>query len=206
MFTGITQAVGKITKLTKRHDKELRLTVTTDKTFFAPALIGASIMIDGVCLTIIDKTEQTADFDVMQPTFDTTIVQNYTLNQPVNLEMAMLATDRFDGHIVSGHVDGMATVTRVRQAGETVWLTFQPNQSDLMAQIVPKGAITVSGVSLTVIETDQTTFTIGLIPHTLAHTNLNTLTVGMHVNIETDVIAKYLAGINHDEYSNTKGA
>lgn len=115
-------------------------------------------MIDGVCLTIVTKTADVATFDIMQPTYATTIVQQYQIGQAVNLEKAMLATDRFDGHIVSGHVDGMAQVTQVAQIEDTVLLTFKPEQSTLRQQIVPKGAITVSGVSLTVVTCATDTF------------------------------------------------
>lgn len=109
----------------------------------------------------------------------------------------MLATDRFDGHIVSGHVDGMAQVTQVAQIEDTVLLTFKPEQSTLRQQIVPKGAITVSGVSLTVVTCATDTFTIRLIPHTLTYTTLSDLRVGDKVNLETDILAKYLMGATH---------
>lgn len=198
MFTGITQTVGHLSHQTQLHDKELRIKINTESAFFKDVVIGASIMIDGTCLTVVSKNDHTAEFDIMQPTYETTIVKNYVLGQGVNLEQAMLATDRFDGHIVSGHVDGMARVTSIAQDGETVWLTFTPADKTLIRQIVPKGAITVSGVSLTVIASNQTTFTIGLIPHTLANTTLKALTVGDQVNIETDIFAKYLIGVNHD--------
>ncbi len=155
-------------------------------------------MIDGVCLTIVTKTADVATFDIMQPTYATTIVQQYQIGQAVNLEKAMLATDRFDGHIVSGHVDGMAQVTQVAQIEDTVLLTFKPEQSTLRQQIVPKGAITVSGVSLTVVTCATDTFTIGLIPHTLTHTTLSDLRVGDKVNLETDILAKYLMGATHE--------
>lgn len=200
MFTGITQTIGRVTSIQQQSSQTLRLQiqVTVPNHFFETSKIGDSIMIDGVCLTIVTKTADVATFDIMQPTYATTIVQQYQIGQAVNLEKAMLATDRFDGHIVSGHVDGMAQVTQVAQIEDTVLLTFKPEQSTLRQQIVPKGAITVSGVSLTVVTCVTDTFTIGLIPHTLTHTTLSDLRVGDKVNLETDILAKYLMGATHE--------
>lgn len=198
MFTGITQIIGRVTSIQQQSSQTLRLLVTAPNHFFETSKIGDSIMIDGVCLTIVTKTADVATFDIMQPTYITTIVQQYQIGQAVNLEKAMLATDRFDGHIVSGHVDGMAQVTQVAEIDDTVLLTFKPEQSVLRQQIVPKGAITVSGVSLTVVACAADTFTIGLIPHTLTHTTLSDLRVGDKVNLETDILAKYVMGGIHE--------
>lgn len=198
MFTGITQIIGRVTSIQQQSSQTLRLLVTAPNHFFETSKIGDSIMIDGVCLTIVTKTADVATFDIMQPTYITTIVQQYQIGQAVNLEKAMLATDRFDGHIVSGHVDGMAQVTQVAEIDDTVLLTFKPEQPILQRQIVPKGAITVSGVSLTVVTCATDTFTIGLIPHTLTHTTLSDIRVGDKVNLETDILAKYLMGATHE--------
>lgn len=198
MFTGITQTIGRVTSVTQQSSQALRLLVTAPNHFFETSAIGDSIMIDGVCLTIVMKTADTATFDIMQPTYTTTIVQQYRTGHTVNLEKAMLATDRFDGHIVSGHVDGMAQVTEVTKIDDTVLLTFKPEQSVLRQQIVPKGAITVSGVSLTVVACPADGFTIGLIPHTLTHTTLSDLRIGDKVNLETDILAKYVMGAIHE--------
>lgn len=198
MFTGITQIIGRVTSIQQQSSQTLRLQVAAPNHFFETSKIGDSIMIDGVCLTIVTKTADVATFDIMQPTYATTIVQQYQIGQTVNLEKAMLATDRFDGHIVSGHVDGMAQVTQVAEIDDTVLLTFQPKQPILQRQIVPKGTITVSGVSLTVVTCSTDTFTIGLIPHTLTHTTLSDLRIGDKVNLETDILAKYLMGATHE--------
>ncbi|MEN2370419.1 riboflavin synthase [Leuconostoc lactis] len=198
MFTGITQIIGRVTSIQQQSSQTLRPLVTAANHFFETSKIGDSIMIDGVCLTIVTKTADVATFDIMQPTYITTIVQQYQIGQAVNLEKAMLATDRFDGHIVSGHVDGMAQVTQVAEIDDTVLLTFKPEQPILQRQIVPKGAITVSGVSLTVVTCATDTFTIGLIPHTLTHTTLSGIRVGDKVNLETDILAKYLMGATHE--------
>lgn len=193
MFTGIVSTVGQVTELAKRHEQERRLTVKTATGYFAAAKLGDSIMIDGVCLTITTKTATEATFDVMVPTVMTTKIGQYQPGTHVNLEKAMLATDRFDGHFVLGHVDGTGQVTDVHMIDETVYFTVQPQHQALMQQIVPKGSIAMNGVSLTVIETTATTFTVGLIPHTLTHTMLQDVQVGDDVNLETDILAKYLA-------------
>ena len=130
---------------------------------------------------------------MMVPTVMTTKIGQYQSGTRVNLEKAMLATDRFDGHFVLGHVDGTGWVTDKRLIDETVYFTVQPKNQALMKQIVPKGSIAMNGVSLTVIETTATTFTVGLIPHTLTHTMLQDVQVGDDVNLETDILAKYLA-------------
>ena len=153
MFTGIVSTVGQVTELAKRHEQERRLTVTTPTNYFADAKLGDSIMIDGVCLTITTKTATEATFDVMVPTVMTTKIGQYQPGTRVNLEKAMLATDRFDGHFVLGHVDGTGQVTDVHMIDETVYFTVQPQHQALMQQIVPKGSIAMNGVSLTVIET-----------------------------------------------------
>lgn len=193
MFTGIVSTVGQVTELAQRHEQERRLTVTTPTNYFADAKLGDSIMIDGVCLTITTKTATEATFDVMVPTVMTTKIGQYQSGTRVNLEKSMLATDRFDGHFVLGHVDGTGWVTDKRLIDETVYFTVQPKNQALMKQIVPKGSIAMNGVSLTVIETTATTFTVGLIPHTLTHTMLQDVQVGDDVNLETDILAKYLA-------------
>ena len=193
MFTGIVSTVGQVTELAKRHEQERRLTVKTATGYFADAKLGDSIMIDGVCLTITTKTATEATFDVMVPTVMTTQIGQYQPGTRVNLEKAMLATDRFDGHFVLGHVDGTGQVTDVHMIDETVYFTVQPQYQALMQQIVPKGSIAMNGVSLTVIETTATTFTVGLLPHTLTQTMLQDVQVGDDVNLETDILAKYLA-------------
>lgn len=198
MFTGITQTIGRVMRISQPAAQTMRIQVTAPDRFFETCAIGDSIMIDGICLTIVTRTADTATFEIMQPTYTTTIVQEYQLGQTVNLEKAMLATGRFDGHIVSGHVDGLAQVVQVTQITTTVLLTFKPGQPTLLQQIVPKGAVTISGVSLTVVACHADTFTIGLIPHTLTHTTLGQLQVGDNVNLETDILAKYLMGATHE--------
>ncbi|CAM3162053.1 riboflavin synthase [Leuconostoc rapi] len=192
MFTGITQNIGQLENMMLINDKNMRLRISTETNYFSDSALGASIMVDGVCLTMIASEQNYADFDIMMPTFETTIVQNYRVGQRVNLEKAILASERFDGHFVLGHVDTTAQVINRWQIDETVMLTFKVGHNQSMRQIVAKGSITISGVSLTVVKTLNDTFQIGLIPYTLTHTNLDSLEVNDRVNIETDILAKYL--------------
>ena len=128
----------------------------------------------------------------MVPTMAGTRMQDYQVGEVVNLEQAIRAGDRFDGHFVLGHVDGTGTITTMSQTDETVYLTITPADQGLMHQIVTKGSIAVNGVSLTVVTASATAFVIALIPHTLTHTMLRTVQTGDVVNLETDVLAKYL--------------
>lgn len=198
MFTGITQTTGTITQKKSRSDNKLCLRIKTDGPYFSDSQLGDSIMIDGVCLTIVSCHASWAQFDIMLPTCDATIIKAYQLDQIVNLEKAMLASDRINGHIVLGHVDGTAEVVDQQMIEETTLLTIKPKDDNLMNQIVSKGAIAILGVSLTVVQATQNTFTIGLIPYTLTHTNLSNIQIGQVVNIETDILAKYISGGKND--------
>lgn len=192
MFTGITQSVGKLETIDRQNEQELRLKITTTNDYFTDCKLGDSIMVDGACLTIVNLSSKTAVFDVMVPTFNSTVIRHYKIGQEINLEKAIRATNKFDGHFVLGHVDGTAQVTNKQLIEKTVFLTFQPNDLKLMNQIVDKGSITISGVSLTIISTTKSTFQVGLIPLTLAETNLVHLKLNSMVNIETDILAKYV--------------
>lgn len=192
MFTGIVSEVGQVVALTKRNEKERRLAIKTASAYFADAKLGDSIMVDGVCLTITTYNDHEATFDVMVTTMAVTRMQDYQVGEVVNLEQAIRAGDRFDGHFVLGHVDGTGTITTMSQTDETVYLTITPADQGLMHQIVTKGSIAVNGVSLTVVTASATAFVIALIPHTLTHTMLRTVQIGDVVNLETDVLAKYL--------------
>lgn len=193
MFTGIVSAVGKVVELANRNERERRLVIQTLSPYFADSKLGDSIMIDGVCLTIISQTTTEATFDVMVPTMMVTKMNQYESGMAVNLEKAMRVSDHFDGHFVLGHVDGIGFVTDIYKVDETVYFTVKPYHKELMMQIIPKGSIAFDGVSLTVIETTLETFTVGLIPYTLSHTMLQNMQLGDVVNLETDILAKYLA-------------
>lgn len=189
MFTGIVATTGKVTALVRRQH-EMRITITTVAPFFADLVIGQSVMTNGVCLTITAMTPTSMMADIMMPTFDTTTFKSIKINELVHLEKAMPANGRFDGHIVMGHVDGVGKITKRQLMSTTVWMEIYAPQ--LMHQIVAKGSITIDGMSLTVVKVTGTSFTVALIPHTQAVTLLGSKSIGTQVNLETDIIAKYM--------------
>ncbi|MEP6855845.1 MAG: riboflavin synthase [Pedococcus sp.] len=189
MFTGIVEELGRAVGLDAGEDSA-RLTVsgplvTTD------AVHGASISVNGVCLTVVEHAGGEFTVDVMAETLRRSSLGALVPGAPVNLERAMPANGRFGGHVVQGHVDGTATITH-RTPGdrwEVLGFTLPPT---LARYVVEKGSITVDGVSLTVASVDDTSFTVSLIPTTLGLTTLGHKGVGDPVNLEVDVIAKYV--------------
>lgn len=189
MFTGIVEELGTVVGIERSGDSA-RLRVL-GPVVTADAAHGASIAVNGVCLTVTDHDGGEFAVDVMAETLRRTGLGALRPGDRVNLERAMAATARFGGHIVQGHVDGTATIT-AREPGErweVVRFTLPP---DLAPYLVPKGSITVDGVSLTVVDAGPDTFSVSLIPTTLGLTTLGTKQVGDTVNLEVDVLAKYV--------------
>ncbi len=195
MFTGIIEEVGTVTDITV-GDGRARLTLRAP-TVVGDATEGDSIAVDGCCLTIAGLRPDGFVADLMAETLRATALGGLGVGDPVNLERAMAADGRFGGHVVQGHVDDVGTVTdRVDEPG-TTWLSVLA-PATIARHLVPKGSITLAGASLTVVDVvdhdDATaTFRVGLIPHTLAHTTLDTLAAGDRCNLEADVVAKYVA-------------
>lgn len=194
MFTGIITDIG--TVIDRRQDGDLRARIETSYDI-AGVDIGASIACDGVCLTVVDKgTSPQGWFDVQisaETVAMTNIGQNaWPIGHRVNLERALRLGDELGGHIVSGHVDGVATVTDMRGEGDSTRLTFAVPRG-LARFIAQKGSVTLNGTSLTVNEVDGATFGINLIPHTKAVTTWGGTQVGDLVNIEVDTMARYVA-------------
>ena len=196
MFTGIVAAVGRIESidpLGTSADAGVRLTVLAGGLDLADVALGDSIAIQGACMTVIEKTDATFDVDVSRESLNRTV----GLAQPgeVNLEKALRAHDRLGGHIVSGHVDGLGTVTRFAPVGESHELRIVAPR-ELGRYLAYKGSITVNGVSLTVNTVDDRAdgceFSINLIPHTVEVTTLRHVKVGDKVNLEVDMIARYV--------------
>ena len=189
MFTGIVEELGTVAALDRGADSAvLRI---TGPLVVSDAVHGASIAVNGVCLTVVEHDAEGFTVDVMAETLRRSSLGALRPGDRVNLERAMRADGRFGGHVVQGHVDGTATVT-ARTPGdrwETVELSLPP---DLAGYVVEKGSITVDGVSLTVASLTDDTFTVSLIPTTLALTTLGHKGVGDPVNLEVDVIAKYV--------------
>jgi riboflavin synthase len=193
MFTGIITDVGSIKSIEHRGD--LRIVVET--AFDTSGVdLGASISCSGVCLTVVDKAPGMFTVDVSGETVSRTAQGQWSEGRKLNLERAMKLGDELGGHIVTGHVDGIAEVVQVAPAGDSKTIAFRVAR-DLAPYIAAKGSITVDGVSLTVNNVtdgaEGTDFTVNLIPHTQAVTTLGTLKVGQTVNIEIDVLARYLS-------------
>ena len=190
MFTGIVEEVGTIRALERGVGTAL-LSVACS-TVVSDARLGDSISVNGCCLTITTFPEDGGfTADLMGETIERTALAQLQVGSPVNLERALRADGRLGGHLVQGHVDGVAEVLAVEPAeGWTVLRFSLP--SELAPYLVAKGSITVDGTSLTVMAVDEATFSVGLIPHTLGATTLGTLRAGDRVNLEADVIAKYV--------------
>lgn len=190
MFTGIIEEVGHVAAI-ERNEDAIRLRITAPLVV-TDANLGDSISVNGVCLTVTEYDEQGFWADVMQVTLDYTAIGKLAAGSAVNLERAMPANGRFGGHIVQGHVDGVAILVE-REPSEN-WEVFRFRLSDegLASYVVKKGSIAINGTSLTVAEVQGDTFEVSLIPTTLQETMLAELKVGDEVNIECDVIAKYV--------------
>jgi riboflavin synthase len=189
MFTGIVEELGTITAVEDQGDA-IRLTVQASTVLDGTGL-GDSIAVNGCCLTVVTSDEDTWTADVMQETLDKTSLLGITAGDRVNLERAVTVEKRLGGHIVQGHVDGVGEVVRrtPSEHWEVVEISMPP---EFGRYLVDKGSITVDGVSLTVVEALEESFTVSLIPETLARTTLGTRQPGDRVNLEFDVIAKHV--------------
>ena len=198
MFSGIVAAVGRITRLTPRGDgtPTVRLSIDAGALALDDVSTGDSIACNGVCLTVVDKTADTFAVDVSPETLSCTV--GLSTPVPVNLEKALRLADRLGGHLVSGHVDGVGEVVRFDPLGDNRLLEIRAPDA-LSRYIARKGSITVNGVSLTTNTVDGASFSINLIPHTLAATTLGELKPGSPVNLEVDLIARYVERMLHSD-------
>ena len=189
MFTGLVQQVGRLERISFQGDAG-RLALSAR--FDAPLQIGESVAVNGACLTLVEQRGGTLVFDVLRETFDKTALRDKTPGAPLNLERALRLGDPLGGHLVSGHVDGTGELRRIESASrDKVLVVAAP---DLIAEIVPKGSIAIDGISLTVVDVSSSegTFTVHVIPHTWSQTALSALAAGSRVNLETDMIGKYV--------------
>ena len=189
MFTGIVEEVGEITGL--RQTATSTVLSVHAKTVLEGTKLGDSIAVNGVCLTVVRLTGDGFDGDVMPETMRRTNLGALRPKSRVNLERAMAADGRFGGHIVAGHVDGTGTITDLSPEGNAVWVTVAAG-AELLRYIVEKGSITIDGISLTVARVSEHDFCVSIIPHTQANTNLSVRQTGDIVNLETDIIGKYV--------------
>ncbi|XOV77350.1 MAG: riboflavin synthase [Aestuariibacter sp.] len=199
MFTGIIESVGSISELQPRGN-DMRVRIATGKLAMDDVQLGDSIATNGVCLTVVSFGEQFFDADVSIETIKRTGFVDYQAGHPVNLEKAMQATSRFGGHIVSGHVDGVGEIVQVDELGQT-WEIWVQAPDNLAKYIAEKGSITVDGTSLTVNDVDGARFKLTLVPHTLQETVIQHYRCGTKVNLEVDVIARYLERLMLGEHA-----
>jgi riboflavin synthase len=187
MFTGIIEAVGQVQTLRPSGG---RMLLTVDiKNLAEGTILGDSIAVNGVCLTVCALNKQIASFDVSSETVQRSSLAKLKAGSNVNLERAMSARGRFGGHIVQGHIDGTAKIASIRREAAFAEFRFDVSK-ELLAQIILKGSVAVDGISLTVSKMDPSGFSVSLIPTTLAQTTWQHAKVGDSVNIETDILVK----------------
>lgn len=192
MFTGIVTDVGRVLSLDSRGDLRARIGTAYDVSGIE---IGASIASDGVCLTVVDKgvdIQGWYDVDISAETVNLTNISGWTLGKRVNLERALKVGDELGGHIVSGHVDGVAEIISMEDEGDSTRVTLEAPEA-LARFIAPKGSVALNGTSLTVNEVDGCRFGINFIPHTKTVTTWGDAAVGAQVNLEVDTMARYVA-------------
>lgn len=190
MFTGIVASVGRIVRLEPRGG-DVRLHVDSADLDLADVALGDSVAVSGCCLTVVALSERGFAFDVSNESLALTTLGRRKPGDAVNLEKALRLTDRLGGHLVSGHVDGVGTVLSVTDDGRSQRWTFEVPQT-LARYIAGKGSVTIDGTSLTINEVDGTRFGVNLIPHTVEHTSFHARKAGDAVNIEVDVVARYV--------------
>jgi len=188
MFTGIIQSTGKIQSITAAGE-DVKLNIAVGSLDMSDVQIGDSIAVNGVCLTAVKFDATHFEVHVSKETLNCTVGLDAT--REVNLEKALRLSDRLGGHLVSGHVDGVGQVVRFEPAGDC-WLLMVRAPHVLSRYIAAKGSIAIDGVSLTVNSIEQDTFSMNLIPHTLENTTLKNLGIGSRVNLEVDLIARYV--------------
>ena len=190
MFTGIIQAKGSIAAL-ERRGGDVRLSVQSDGLPFASYDVGESIAVNGVCLTAVELRADGFDTDVSVETLDVTSLGDLGVGDNVNLEPSLLLGDRLGGHLVSGHVDCLGTVTSRKADARSIRLTVEIPE-EFARYVARKGSVTIDGVSLTVNDVSATSFEVNIIPHTADVTIIGDYTVGTNVNVEVDLLARYI--------------
>ena len=190
MFTGIIQAVGNIASL-DRCGGDMRLGIACGSLPMADVNLGDSIAVSGVCLTVVEKTAAGFYADVSGETLRCTIIGSLAVNDAVNLEKALTLETRLGGHLVSGHVDGFGTITARREDSRSAQFSVRA-PDELARYIATKGSVCIDGVSLTVNAVDGAVFELNIVPHTLAETTLQDYQAGRQVNLEVDLVARYL--------------
>lgn len=190
MFTGIIETIGEIVQLTKEGEN---LHIEIKSPLAQELKIDQSVSHNGVCLTVVEVKDASYVVTAIQETLDKTNLKTLTKGSLVNLERAMKLGDRLDGHLVQGHVDGTAICKKVENSNGSWVFTFEYKNSEFST--VEKGSITVNGVSLTVVDSKKGSFSVAIIPYTFENTNFKKIEVGTEVNLEFDIIGKYVKNI-----------
>jgi len=189
MFTGIIEEIGTIKNIQKGKNSAV-LTVQA-KIVLEDLKIGDSIAVNGICLTVISFDNNSFNADVMHETLNRSSLTQLKAGSFVNLERAMLANGRFGGHIVAGHIDGVGKIVQIKKDDTAIWYTIK-TETSILRYIVEKGSIAIDGISLTVAKVNSDSFSISAIPHTISQTILSKSKVGDIVNLENDMIGKYV--------------
>jgi riboflavin synthase len=190
MFTGIIEEIGSL-RTVQSKGQSMVLTIEADKVLDGIRL-GDSIAVNGVCLTAVAYDAHSFSVDVMPETYRQTNISKLGHGARVNLERAMQVGGRFGGHMVQGHIDGCGMIRSRHNEENAVVYAIEPEDKQMFRYIIGRGSITIDGISLTVVHTDDTSFTVSIIPHTLAQTILNDKRAGDIVNLETDILGKYI--------------
>ncbi len=191
MFTGLVEEVGRVRSLRAAEDAGDAHLGLSAEVVLGGTRVGDSILVNGACLTVDEVQDGALVFYTMPETLRRTALGDLSEDSPVNLERAMEAGGRLGGHIVQGHVDGVGEVLDVRPEDDAEIWTFAAPDS-VLRYAVEKGSVCVDGISLTVVSVEGDRFTVSILPHTRSHTNLGELGVGSHVNLEADVVGKYV--------------
>jgi len=189
MFTGIIQEVGRVEAI-ERGAQSARFTIRAENVL-GGIKIGDSITVNGACLTVVEQQPGTVAFDAVYETLQKTALGSLAIGDEVNMEPSLLVSGRFDGHIVQGHVDGVGTIVSIREVDNSYYVYITAS-AQLLRYIVRKGSVAIDGISLTVVDADDKTFSVAIIPHTWDNTNLHTRRAGDQINLETDIIGKYV--------------
>ena len=189
MFTGIIEGLGTVAQV-RPVDGGSRLTVTADFSLEGTGL-GDSIAVNGACLTAVSLQGSRFSVDVSPETLSKTTFKSVKIGDRVNLERALRLSDRLDGHLVSGHIDGLGTIAGKQREGNAIVVTFTVSE-DLSRYMIPKGSVAIDGISLTINNCDRQSFSVSIIPHTAKLTTIGLKDAGAAVNIETDMLGKYV--------------
>lgn len=189
MFTGLVEEIGKIIKITKGRNS-YQFSIQAEKVL-SDIKLGDSVATNGACLTVVERTNSSFTVDIMAETVKRTNFGKMKLGDTVNLERAMLLSDRLGGHLVSGHIDGIGKISNIKKEDIANIISIEAPK-EILYQMLNKGSITIDGISLTILSVNEKDFQVSIIPHTAQETTLIKKKIGDFVNLETDMIGKYV--------------